>query len=119
MTNDTSRQPPASRLEVGSWALYDFANSAFTTLIVTFIFANFFVRKVAPNPETGTILWTRAVILSAVLVALITPILGAAADAGGRKKTYLMVVTFGCVAATAALFTASGGSGLGERWVCS
>jgi len=84
--------------------MYDFANSAFTTLIVTFIFSAYYAQRIAPDPIDGAIWWTRAVQASAIIVALIMPVLGAMADFGGRKKRFLLVATLACVALTAALF---------------
>ena len=67
---------------IWAWALYDFANSAFTTLVVTFVYAAYFTQAVAPDPISGTTLWSRAVTASGVLVALLSPYLGALADQG-------------------------------------
>lgn len=92
------------RREVFSWSLYDFANSAFTTLIVTFIFSRFYAEVIADDPLEGAIMWTRAVNVSAVLVALVTPILGAMADYSGRKKLFLGIVTVQSIVFTALLF---------------
>lgn len=98
-----------NRREIGAWALYDFANSAFTTLVVTFIFGEFFTRAIADDPIRGAILWTRAINVSAVLVALTTPVLGAIADYSGRKKLFLLATTAQCVVFTALLFFAGPG----------
>lgn len=92
------------RREIFSWSLYDFANSAFTTLIVTFVFSRYFAEVVAPDPLRGAVLWTRAVNVSAVIVALIMPVLGAVADYSGRKKLFLGLITVESVAFTALLF---------------
>lgn len=86
-----------------SWCLFDWANSAFTTLVVTFIYATYFTQAIAPDEVTGTALWSRAVAASAVLVGLLSPVLGAAADRGNRRKRYLAVTTLLGVAASAAL----------------
>lgn len=95
-----------------SWALYDFANSAFATLIVTFIFGPWFTQHVASDPDTGSILWTRALNLSAIIVALSTPLLGAIADESGRRKRFLMIATFVCATGTAALWFVGPGDAL-------
>jgi UMF1 family MFS transporter len=89
---------------VWSWAFYDFANSPFTTLVVTFIYATYFTQAIAPDPITGTALWSRAVTITALIVALASPLLGALADRGGYRKTFVLVSTLICVAATAALY---------------
>ncbi len=86
-----------------SWCLFDWANSAFTTLVVTFVYSTYFTQAIAPDPVTGTALWSRAVAASAVLVGLLSPVLGAAADRGNRRKRYLAATTLLGVAASAAL----------------
>jgi MFS transporter, UMF1 family len=88
---------------VWSWALYDWANSAFTTLVVTFIYATYFTKAMAPDEVTGTAWWSRAVAISALLTALLSPILGAAADRAGARKRFLAATTALCVLGTLAL----------------
>lgn len=88
---------------VWSWALYDWANSAFTTLVVTFIYATYFTRSFGTDPEVTASWWGRAVSISAILVAVLSPVLGAAADRAGARKRFLAVTTFFCIAGTAAL----------------
>lgn len=105
----------APRREVVAWALYDFANSAFTTLVVTFIFSKYFAERIAPDPIQGAIWWTRAVQVSAIAVALLTPVLGAMADYGGRKKRFLLAATLTCVAGTTGLFW----MGPGDMWLAA
>lgn len=104
----------ASRRTVVSWALYDFANSAFTTLVVTFIYAAYFARTMVLVPDgagglvadeaLGTFYWSNAVSLTALAVAFLSPILGALADRGGYRKELLAGTTVVCIGATAALF---------------
>lgn len=88
---------------VWSWALYDWANSAFTTLVVTFIYSTYFTKAMAPDEVTGTAWWSRAVAVSAILTALLSPILGAAADRAGARKRFLAVATALCIVATTLL----------------
>ncbi len=85
---------------VASWCLFDWANSAFTTLVVTFIYSSYFTKAIAPNEVAGMALWSRAVGLSAVVIAVLSPILGAAADRGAKRKRYLAVTTVVAVSAT-------------------
>ena len=80
--------------EIFAWTLYDFANSAFTTLVVTFIYATYFVKAIAPDEITGTILWSRAVTASALTVAVLSPFLGAIADHGGYRKRFLIITSW-------------------------
>ena len=88
---------------IWSWALYDWANSAFTTLVVTFIYSTWFSKAMAPDEVTGTALWSRAVAVSAILTAVLSPILGAAADRAGARKAFLAVTTTLCIAGTTLL----------------
>jgi UMF1 family MFS transporter len=88
---------------IASWCLFDWANSAFTTLVVTFIYSTYFAKAMAPDEVTGTALWSRAVSISAILIAVLSPILGAAADKGGRRKRYLALTTVVAVIATTLL----------------
>ena len=99
---------------IWSWALYDWANSAFTTLVVTFIYSTYFTKAMAPDEVTGTAWWSRAIAVSALLTALLSPVLGAAADRAGARKRFLAATTALCVTATAALaFVAPGEGGAG------
>ncbi len=96
----------ARRREVVAWCLYDFGSSAFNTLILTFIFSLFFAQVIAPDYNTGTVWWTRAVNLSALAVALITPVLGAIADSSGRKMAFLIAFAAQSILFTVLLFFA-------------
>jgi UMF1 family MFS transporter len=89
---------------IGSWALFDFANSPFTTLVVTFVYATYFTQAIASDPILGTALWSRGVTVTALIVALASPILGALADRGGYRKLFVVVSMLVCVAATTALY---------------
>lgn len=88
---------------IWSWAFYDWANSAFTTLVVTFIYSTWFSKAMAPDEVTGTAWWSRAVAVSAILTAALSPILGAAADRAGMRKRFLGVTTALCITGTAVL----------------
>lgn len=87
------------------WCLYDWANSAFPTLISTFVFATYFTQAVAENPNRGSEDWGFATGIAALAIALTAPVLGAIADRGGRRKPWLAVLTLIGAAATAALWT--------------
>jgi UMF1 family MFS transporter len=90
---------------VWSWALFDFANSPFTTLLVTFVYATYFTQAIAPDPISGTALWSRAVTITGLVVALSSPLLGALADRGGYRKLFLGLCVLVCAGATTALYT--------------
>jgi UMF1 family MFS transporter len=72
--------------------MYDWAISAFNTLLGTFLYNTYFQRSFAENPDIGMSLWSRGVVASALLVAILSPIVGAAADRSGRRR-YLITLT--------------------------
>jgi UMF1 family MFS transporter len=88
---------------IAAWCFYDWANSAFTTLVVTFGYAAYFAQNFAPDENAGTALWSRGIVASSVLIATLSPIMGAIADRGGTRRRYLIATTLLCVAATAML----------------
>jgi UMF1 family MFS transporter len=73
-------------------------------LVVTFVYATYFTQAIAHDPIAGTVLWSRAIALTAVVVAVCSPILGALADRGGYRKLFVLLSTLFCVAATMALY---------------
>ena len=77
-----------NRKEILAWSLYDFANQPFTTIIVTFIYSSFFVKEIANNEQAGTAMWANTIALTAIIVSLLSPILGAIADRGGYRKFF-------------------------------
>lgn len=104
--------PPATRREIYAWAMYDFANSGYTTVVLTAVFNTYFVSVVARDFGTGTatLLWTIAMAIANGLVLLTAPLFGAIADCGANKKRFLAVATLGCVTFTATLSLAHPGS---------
>lgn len=95
--------PGVRRRELVSWAFYDFANSSYTTIVITAIFNAYFVMVVAHNAPWATLAWTTTLSLSYLIVMLIAPVLGAMADARAAKKRLLAVSTAICVAFTVLL----------------
>lgn len=87
-----------------SWCLYDWANSAYPTVILTFVFATYFTQAVATDPITGTAHWGFALTVSGVILAVCSPLLGAVADLTGARKPWLATFTALSVAATATLW---------------
>jgi UMF1 family MFS transporter len=83
--------------------MYDFANSGYTTVVITAVFAAYFVGGVAGKAEWATFAWTLALSISYGIVMITMPSIGAYADLRAAKKRVLAVVTIGCVVATAAL----------------
>ena len=86
------------------WLMYDFANSSFTTIIVTVIYSVYFKDVVVNRGEVGTALWGRAVSISMLLVAISAPIFGAVADYSRAKKRFLFYTTYLTVIFTALLY---------------
>lgn len=98
-----------SRREVWAWAMYDFANSGYTTVVLTTVFSAYFVGVVAVQKTWGTLAFTAALSLSYLIIMLTMPTLGARADARAGKRRLLFTSTLGCVAATVMLaFTGPG-----------
>lgn len=95
--------------EVFGWAMYDFANSGYTTVVLTAVFNAYFVGVVAQGAQWGTLAWTLTLALSSVLVMIVMPALGAYADLRANKKRLLAFSTAACVAATVMLAFAGRG----------
>jgi UMF1 family MFS transporter len=93
--------------------MFDFANSGFTTVVITAIFNAYFVSVVAANQEWATLAWTSALAVSYLLIILTAPLLGAYADVHSAKKRLLLMTTVGCVGFTALLSTV----GPGDLWL--
>ncbi len=98
---------PASRLEIFGWCMFDFANSSYTTLIVTVVYAIYFMGPVCEGAklsrETGELLWGLGNWLSQGLVLITAPVVGAITDFSGAKKGFLLVTYLGCVLGTVCL----------------
>jgi UMF1 family MFS transporter len=94
----------ARRLGLASWCLYGWANSAFATIVTTFVFSVYFTRAVADNPVDGAVQWSHSVIAAALAVVLGAPALGAIADGLGRRKPWLLAFTALTVAGTVGLW---------------
>ncbi|HCR44872.1 MAG TPA: MFS transporter [Marinobacter hydrocarbonoclasticus] len=96
---------PENKRALWSWALYDWANSAFFTIILTFVFAQYFSVSVIQDEVAGTRAWGNIVGIAGVVIAILAPILGAIADQSGRRKPWLISFTLLCVVSSAMLWT--------------
>lgn len=94
----------ATPFQLFCWCLFDWAHSAFPTVIITFIFGTYFIRSVADSTVKGTAYWGWLVGLSGIAVALLSPVLGSIADYTGRRKPWLAVFTLSNILFTALLF---------------
>jgi MFS transporter, UMF1 family len=92
------------RVGIIAWAFYDWANSAFPTVILTFVFPSYFTRQVARDEALASALWGNTVAAAEISVAVAGPVLGAIADQTGRSKRWIGVFTLLCVASTALLW---------------
>lgn len=92
------------------WLMYDFANSSFTTIIVTVFYSVYFKEVVVNRGELGTALWGRAISISMLLVAISAPIFGAVADYSRAKKRFLFYTTYLTVIFTALLYFVKAGN---------
>ncbi len=106
-----------SKLGQWCWAVFDGARSPYNVLVNIFVFSAYFTTVVVPDPVQGQILWSYANSLGALLIAVGAPVLGAIADAGGRRKPWL----FGClcigVPSMLVLWTATPGMTHGIGWI--
>ncbi len=105
-----SLAPDVTPREAWAWAMYDFANSGYTTVVITAIFNAYFVAVVAGNAPWATLAWTASLAVSYALIMVTAPLLGAYADAYAAKKRLLLATTAGCVVFTAALYFVAPGN---------
>ena len=92
--------------KVFNFALYDFANSAFTTIIITFIFATYFAKQIAPNPILGQSYWGWTIGITGLLVALTGPLIGSFADKKNCTEFFIKLFTIICIILTSFLWFA-------------
>jgi MFS transporter, UMF1 family len=111
--DSSSLNPGVRKREVFGWAMYDFANSGYTTVVMTAVFNAYFVGVIAANASWATLAWTSALAFSSAVVMLTMPSLGALADLRASKKRLLAFSTAGCVLFTALLALA----GPGDLWL--
>lgn len=108
--NEGALNPGVAKREVFAWSMYDFANSGYTTVVLTAVFNAYFVTVIAAKAEWATFAWTATLAISYIAVMIAGPIVGAYADAHAAKKRVLFIATIGCVASTAALYFSGPGT---------
>src|SRR4249920_1127852 len=89
MTRSRSLAQDVSLREVWAWAMFDFANSGYTTVVITAVFNAYFVAVVAGNAAWATFAWTAALSLSYALILVTAPMLGAYTDLRAARKRLL------------------------------
>ena len=82
------------------WCLFDWANSPYPTVILTFVFSAYFTKLVAEDEISGTFLWSQTIAFSGLFMAFIAPILGAISDETGKKKIWILVFSILAILAT-------------------
>lgn len=103
MTNQ-SQKTPESKFKIFIWTLFDLANTSYSIVVVTFLFAVYFKETVAAGKPIGDLYWSIGTSVSMIIVAIISPILGAIADYSAGKKRFLLFFTLLCIVSTAMLF---------------
>lgn len=106
----SSLNPGVAKRELFAWSMYDFANSGYTTVVLTAVFNAYFVSVVAQKAEWATFAWTATLAVSYALVMFAGPVIGAYADEHAAKKRVLFIATAGCVASTALLWFSGPGT---------
>ena len=95
------------RRNIFMWCLFDWANSPYPTVILTFVFSAYFTELVAENKILGTLLWSQTVAFSGLFDALMAPILGAISDESGQKKTWILIFSLIAILGTLSLWFVS------------
>ena len=91
------------------WTLFDFANTSFSIVVVTFLYAVYFKKVVAQGQPIGDLYWSLGTSIAMIITAIISPILGAIADYSAGKKRFLLFFTLLCIGATSTLFLIGSG----------
>ncbi len=95
---------PVKKREIFGWAMYDFANSSYTTVVISFVYSAFFTAHVVPADSTvKDSFWALAIVFSTIIAIVLSPLAGAICDFSGGKKKYLLASTLTCAISTACL----------------
>lgn len=103
---------PASNVAQGAWVLYEWANQTYFSLITIFLFPPFFTQVLAANPIQGQAYWGYVQATAGISIALMSPLLGAMADAAGPRKPWIVFSTLFCAAGCFGLWFAVPGQPL-------
>lgn len=105
---------PVKKREIFGWAMYDFANSSYVTVVITVLYGPFFVEQIVPAAsEMRDTYWSLAMVASTIVALLLSPLIGAICDYSGGKKCYLAYMTGVLGLATVALYVV----GPGDIWL--
>jgi len=92
------------RSKIFVWTLFDFANTSFSIVVVTFLYAVYFKKTVASGQPIGDLYWSISTSIAMIITALLGPVLGAIADYSAGKKRFLLFFTILCISFTSLLF---------------
>ena len=106
--------PKGSGKSVLAWCFYDWANTAFGTVIITFIFSVFFTRGIVGDETLGSTLWSYAISFSGLFIAVLGPLMGAVADHSGDRKRWIFWLSILCIIPSALLWWAEPGDATGN-----
>jgi len=106
---------PVRRREIFGWCCYDFANSAFITVVITVVFGPYFTGVIAAGNPAANTLWSVILAVSQAVVIVFGPALGVLADVTASKKKYLLSMMWLCASSTAALWF----TGPGTVWLAA
>ena len=106
----TPAKDPARKREIFGWAMYDFANSSYVTVVISLLYSGFFTEHIVPaGSALRDTYWSIAMVTSTILALVLSPLVGAICDFGGHKKRYLAYSTIACAVTTIALWTVDPG----------
>lgn len=93
-----------NKFKIFIWSLFDFANTSYSIVVVTFIYAVYFKDVVALGKPIGDLYWSIGISISMLISALVAPVLGAVADYSAGKKRFLLFFTLLSIISTALLY---------------
>ncbi len=99
-----SQKTPESKFKIFIWTLFDLANTSYSIVVVTFLYAVYFKETVAAGESAGDLYWSIGTSVSMIIVAFISPVLGAIADYSAGKKRFLLFFTLLCISSTGLLY---------------
>ncbi len=112
MKNRFQRNPSTSkdRFRIFIWTLFDFANTSYSIVVVTFLYAVYFKQTIAEGKPIGDFYWSIGTSISMLITAIISPVLGAIADYSAGKKRFLLFFTLLCIISTGLLYFVNEGN---------
>jgi len=116
--SDSLSTPATSKRGIVGWMFYDWAAQPFFTVVLTFIFGPYFVSRLVDDPAIGQAAWGYTVTVSGIAIALLSPLMGAIADASGSRKKWIGCFAFIKITALMLLWFAAPGSVLWLPMLC-